>query len=294
MKVTRKILAGLGTLVLTTGSLIGDPAKAQEYPFKKGFQQGFGWGGTPAKAGGLTNWNLTGDSTSEPTQSDAKVPDDWRTVRLAIVDFYKKGFERINVETPYLRDGDTKYAINRFENSKRILVSNIRTQIPWYNNLDFGPNGLYAEFYKDYLPRIANCIAAIEGYRNELVDLNNKNKTTVVTSSIKKLDNEIANVRELTFIKTDWDTDKMNAIQDKAYVIYSKAMDGYNANIRLQNEKINQQNQRNYQNTRPLIWSDRYRAYDDCVKRLERIYRLNVPFMVQIKTCGGPPLDVYK
>ena len=78
MKVTRKILAGLGTLVLTTGSLIGDPAKA----------------------GGLTNWNLTGYSTSEPTQSDAKVPDDWRTVRLAIVDFYKKGFERINVENP--------------------------------------------------------------------------------------------------------------------------------------------------------------------------------------------------
>lgn len=100
MKVTRKIIAGLGILVLTTGSPIGDPAKAQEYPFQKGFQQGFGWGGTPAKAGGLTNWNLTGYSTSEPTQSDAKVPDDWRTVRLAIVDFYKKGFERIKVEPP--------------------------------------------------------------------------------------------------------------------------------------------------------------------------------------------------
>ena len=111
---------------------------------------------------------------------------------------------------------------------------------------------------------------------------------------MKKLDNEIANLRKLTFITTDWDTDKMNAIQNKAYVIYSKALDGYRANIRLQNEKINQQNQRNYQNTRPLIWSDRYRAYDDCVTRLNRIYQSNVPLLVQFKTCGGPPLDVYK
>ena len=65
LKFTCKILAGLGVLVLTTGSLIGDPAKAQEYPFQKGFQQGFGWGGTPAKAGGPTH--------NESTQSDGKV-----------------------------------------------------------------------------------------------------------------------------------------------------------------------------------------------------------------------------
>jgi hypothetical protein len=99
----------------------------------------------------------------------------------------------------------------------------------------------------------------------------------------------------LIFITAAWDTDTVSAIQKKGYVVYSKGMDGYRANIRLQNEKINQQNQRNYQNTRPLIWSDRYRAYDDCVKRLNRIYRLNVPLLVQTATCGGPPIfDVYK
>ena len=155
-------------------------------------------------------------------------------------------------------------------------------------------SNIWTKFYKDYLPRIANDIVSVESYRNELIALNNGDKFPGAASSIKKLDNELANLRKLIFITTDWNTDKPHAIHDKAYVIYSKAMDGYRANIRLQNEKINQQNQRNYQNTRPLIWSDRYRAYDDCVKRLNRIYRLNVPFMVQINTCGGPPLDVYK
>jgi hypothetical protein len=137
-------------------------------------------------------------------------------------------------------------------------------------------------------------MALLESYRNQLIALNNENKFSVVTSSIKKMDSEIASIRKLIFITTAWDTDTVSAIQKKAYVVYSKGMDGYRANIRLQNEKINQQNQRNYQNTRPLIWSDRYRAYDDCVKRLNRIYRLNVPFQVEIATCGGPPLDVYK
>lgn len=107
------------------------------------------------------------------------------------------------------------------------------------------------------------------------------------------MDNEIANLRKFIFVTADWDTERLNAIQNKAYVIYSKAIDGYNANIRLQNEKINQQNQRNYQNTRPLIWSDRYRAYDDCTRRVMRsALRQSDPFGT--RTCGGPPIDVYK
>jgi hypothetical protein len=44
----------------------------------------------------------------------------------------------------------------------------------------------------------------------------------------------------------------------------------------------------------PLVWSDRYRAYEDCKARLRRIYRGNLPFRVEIDTCGGMPLDVYK
>ena len=44
----------------------------------------------------------------------------------------------------------------------------------------------------------------------------------------------------------------------------------------------------------PMVWSDRYRAYEDCKTRLQRIYRGNVPFRVERDTCGGPPLEVYK
>jgi len=43
----------------------------------------------------------------------------------------------------------------------------------------------------------------------------------------------------------------------------------------------------------PLIWSDRYRAYDDCTRRVMRsALRQWDPFGT--RTCGGPPIDVYK
>ena len=206
----------------------------------------------------------------------------------------------------------------------RAYKNKIMTEDPnFYRIIENGPDGWnYTEKDKEvWRHGLWENFASIGYYKEEIMSLADTGKyslahlTTLTKTWSVGSSREAARIKKMTLgliedersylhkqikrldslvCRGAWFSSWFEDIYDEATKAYLKIHDVQNHNATVVDQERNKTLGSSSSPSCPLIWNDRYRAYDDCVTRLNRIYRLNVPFGVQIDTCGGPPLDVYK